>query len=89
MIFNLIEKAEDLEFLNQELVSKPYLGIDTEFRRTTKDNMKLSLLQINDGEEIYLIDCLQITYIEDICNFLFSNKVKKNTSFLQRGSRSN
>ncbi len=77
MIFNLIEKAEDLEFLNQELVSKPYLGIDTEFRRTTKDNMKLSLLQINDGEEIYLIDCLQITYIEDICNFLFSNKVKK------------
>lgn len=77
MIFNLIEKTEDLEFLNQELVSRPYVGVDTEFRRTTKDNMKLSLIQVNDGEEIYLIDCLQIEYIEDICDFLFSNKVIK------------
>ena len=77
MIFNLIEKAEDLEFLNQELVCRPYVGVDTEFRRTTKDNMKLSLIQVNDSEEIYLIDCLQIEYIEDICDFLFSNKVIK------------
>ena len=77
MIFNLIEKSDDLEFLNQELAQRPYVGVDTEFRRTTKDNMKLSLLQVNDGEEIYLIDCLQISYEENNCDFLFSKDVKK------------
>ena len=66
MIFNLIDKADDLEFLNQELLQSSHVGVDTEFRRTTKDNMKLSLIQVNDGEEIYLIDCLQIDYKEEI-----------------------
>ena len=60
MSFIYIENDEDLTFLSEELMEKRVLGIDTEFRRTTKDNMKLSLLQINDGEEIYLIDILRI-----------------------------
>ena len=77
MIFNLIDKPDDLEFLNQELLQSSYVGVDTEFRRTTKDNMKLSLIQVNDGEEIYLIDCLQIDYKEENCNFLFSKDVIK------------
>ena len=77
MIFNLIDKADDLEFLNQELLQSSHVGVDTEFRRTTKDNMKLSLIQVNDGEEIYLIDCLQIDYKEENCNFLFSKDVIK------------
>ena len=77
MIFNLIDKPDDLEFLNQELLQSSHVGVDTEFRRTTKDNMKLSLIQVNDGEEIYLIDCLQIDYIEENCNFLFSKDVIK------------
>ena len=77
MIFNLIDKPDDLEFLNQELLQSSHVGVDTEFRRTTKDNMKLSLIQVNDGEEIYLIDCLQIDYKEDNCNFLFSKDVIK------------
>ena len=54
-----------------------HVGVDTEFRRTTKDNMKLSLIQVNDGEEINLIDCLQIDYKEENCNFLFSKDVIK------------
>jgi len=77
LIFNLIDKPDDLEFLNQELLQSSHVGVDTEFRRTTKDNMKLSLIQVNDGEEIYLIDCLQIDYKEDNCNFLFSKDVIK------------
>ena len=77
MIFNLIDKPDDLEFLNQELLQSSHVGVDTEFRRTTKDNMKLSLIQVNDGEEIYLIDCLQIDYKEENCNFLFSKDVIK------------
>ena len=83
MIFNLIDKPDDLEFLNQELLQSSHVGVDTEFRRTTKDNMKLSLIQVNDGEEIYLIDCLQIDYKEENCNFLFSS-----ISFMQRRFRS-
>ena len=77
MIFNLIDKPDDLEFLNQELLQSSHVGVDTEFRITTKDNMKLSLIQVNDGEEIYLIDCLQIDYKEENCNFLFSKDVIK------------
>ena len=60
MDFNQIITNEDLEFLNQELLLKPYVGIDTEFRRTSKDNMRLALLQLNDGEEFYLIDTTAI-----------------------------
>ena len=54
-LFTYIDSIEDLSFLNKELLQKPCLGVDTEFRRTTKDNMRLALLQVNDDEEIYLI----------------------------------
>ncbi len=77
MDFNQIITNEDLEFLNQELLLKPYVGIDTEFRRTSKDNMRLALLQINDGEEIYLIDTTAINNLKDECSFLHSDSVVK------------
>ena len=77
MDFNQIVTNEDLEFLNQELLLKPYVGIDTEFRRTSKDNMRLALLQINDGEEIYLIDTTTINNLKDECSFLHSDSVVK------------
>ena len=51
-MFTFIDSIEDLAYLNEELLQKPYLGVDTEFRRTTKDNMRLALLQVNDDEEI-------------------------------------
>jgi len=77
MSYILIESLEDLEYLNKELITKPYLGLDTEFRRTTKENMKLSLLQVNDGEEIFLIDAVLINDPKDTCEFLFSQDVVK------------
>ena len=58
-------------------MEKSYLGVDTEFRRTTKDNMRLALLQINDGEEIYLIDTILIDHPDNVSEFLFSNDVTK------------
>jgi len=76
-LFTYIDSIQDLAFLNRELLLKPYLGVDTEFRRTTKDNMRLALLQVNDGEEIYLIDAVSIGDPEDNCDFLLSNSVKK------------
>lgn len=76
-MFIFIESIEDLAFLNEELLLKPYVGVDTEFRRTTKDNMRLALLQINDAEEIYLIDTVLIDDPKDHCSFLFSDSVIK------------
>ena len=76
-MFTFIESIEDLAFLNQELLTKSYVGVDTEFRRTTKDNMKLALLQVNDGDEIYLIDSMVISDPKDEASFLFSESVIK------------
>ena len=76
-MFTFIESIEDLAFLNQELLTKPHVGVDTEFRRTTKDNMKLALLQVNDGDEIYLIDAIAISNPKDDASFLFSESVIK------------
>ena len=76
-MFTFIESIEDLAFLNEELLLKPYVGVDTEFRRTTKDNMRLALLQINDAEEIYLVDTVLIDDPKDHSSFLFSDSVTK------------
>ena len=66
-----------MTYLNKELSDKAYLGVDTEFRRTTKDNMKLALLQVNDGDEIYLIDTILIDDPGPNADFLFSPSVTK------------
>ena len=76
-MFTYIDTTDDLSFLNKELLEKTCVGVDTEFRRTTKDNMRLALLQVNDGEEIYLIDTISISDPEGNCDFLFSDSVKK------------
>ena len=76
-MFTFIETSEDLLFLNQELLQCSYVAVDTEFRRTTKNNMKLALMQVNDSNEIYLIDCLQIKEPKEICSFLSSQDTKK------------
>ncbi len=76
-MFTYIDSLEDLSFLNKELLEKPYVGVDSEFRRTTKDNMRLALLQVNDGEETYLIDSIKIEEPGDHVSFLFSKSVTK------------
>jgi len=76
-MYTFIDSLDDLGFLNEELLQKSHVGVDTEFRRTTKDNMRLALLQINDGEEIYLIDPVLIENPHNFCTFLFSESVIK------------
>lgn len=76
-MYTYIDSIEDLAYLNKELLLKPYLGVDTEFRRTTKDNMRLALLQVNDDEEIYLIDTILIPEPGENASFLFSKSVTK------------
>jgi len=76
-VFTFIDSIEDLAFLNKELLQKSHVGVDTEFRRTTKDNMRLALLQINDAEEIYLVDTVLIEDPQEHASFLFSESVTK------------
>ena len=76
-MFTFIDSIENLAYLNQELLQKPYVGVDTEFRRTTKDNMRLALLQVNDDDEIYLIDTIAINDPGENASFLFSESVTK------------
>ncbi len=76
-MFTFIDSIEDLAYLNEELLQKPYVGVDTEFRRTSKDNMRLALLQVNDEEEIYLIDTILISDPENHASFLHSSSVIK------------
>ena len=76
-MYTFIDSLDDLEVLNKELLLKSNVGVDTEFRRTTKDNMRLALLQINDGEEIYLVDAIVIEDPKHHCSFLYSQSVVK------------
>ena len=76
-LYTFIDNIDDLAFLNAELLSKSVVGVDTEFRRTTKDNMRLGLLQINDDEDIYLIDAVLINNPNEHASFLHSNSVIK------------
>ena len=59
-MFNLITSVEDLEFLSKELSASEAIAVDTEFRRTSKEHIELSLIQINDSQETYIVDCLVI-----------------------------
>lgn len=76
-MYTYIDNIEDLAYLNKEFLNKKYLGVDTEFRRTNKDNMSLALLQINDEVETYLIDALTIGNPGVHARFLFSDSVTK------------
>jgi ribonuclease D len=76
-LFNLITSEEDLILLGKELSCRKNIAIDTEFRRTTKDNMKLSLVQINDSEEIYIIDCIALESNEEISKIFEDKNINK------------
>ena len=76
-MFNLIESNEDLLYLDKELIRLPYVGIDTEFIRKGKNDIKLSLIQINNYSETFIVDCLSIGKYRENCSFLDSNEVIK------------
>ena len=77
MSFTLINRSSDLDFLDEELLNKPYIGVDTEFRRRGKHDIDLALIQVNDGQEIFLIDCVSIEPHSESCSFLTDKGVIK------------
>ena len=76
-MFYLIENNKDLEDLDKELLNHKLIGIDTEFRRKSKEDINLALIQINNGDEIFLIDCIAIGKYQGNCIFLKDSSVCK------------
>ena len=76
-MFHYIDRPSDLEYLSKELCLHSNIGIDTEFRRKGKYDIQLSLMQVSDSEEIYLIDCIAIEESKSLCSFLGSKNVEK------------
>ena len=76
-MFYLIENSADLEDLDKELLNHKLIGIDTEFRRTSKEDINLALMQINNGDEIFLIDCIAIGQYQGNWMFLKDSSVCK------------
>ena len=76
-MFYLIENNIDLEDLDKELLNHKLIGIDTEFRRKSKEDIKLALIQINNGDEIFIIDCIAIGQYKGNCMFLKDSNVCK------------
>ena len=56
-MFHLIEDSKDLKELDQELLALDFVAVDTEFRRQGKDDIKLSLIQVSNGEETFISWC--------------------------------
>lgn len=64
--YQLIETPEALAQLVAELIQLDCVGLDTEFVRTQTFYAQLGLVQVFDGQNTYLIDCVAI---EDISAF--------------------
>ena len=76
-MFHIIDSNTDLESLDKELLQCSHLGVDTEFRRTGKEKIELALIQVNNSEETFIIDCVLIGGYSNNCKFLFSEDVIK------------
>ena len=76
-MFHLISSEKDLESLDKVLFRYPYVAVDTEFRRTGKDKIELALIQVNNSEETFIIDCVSLGKYRNNCKFLFSKNIIK------------
>lgn len=60
MTYHLIERTKDLEDAMKQLEGASRFYIDTEFN-SQKQQTKLCLLQISDGQNVYLIDTIKLS----------------------------
>ena len=76
-MFHIIDSERDLKILDKELMLSNHLAVDTEFNRKGKEEIELCLIQVNNSEETFLIDCILLGDYKNNCKFLFSRDVKK------------
>ncbi|NTS77653.1 ribonuclease D [Catenovulum sp. SM1970] len=77
MSYILIENQVELDKLADHLIYQAAIAIDTEFVRQRTYFPKLGLIQINCGQNIYLIDPVNIQNWQSLVNVLISQDVVK------------
>jgi ribonuclease D len=73
----LVENTADLDVLAQSWLDLDVLAVDTEFERRTTFYAKLALLQVYDGQSIYLIDPLKVECPNSLKNVFANNNIVK------------
>jgi ribonuclease D len=72
-----IDKPEQLEQLCHKLEACEWLALDTEFMREKTYYPQLCLIQINDGEKIYLVDAIALDDLSMLCEVLENPAITK------------
>jgi ribonuclease D len=72
-----IDNSAALDTLCQSLRSAKWLALDTEFIREKTYYSQLCLVQISDGEHIFLVDTIAIGQLEPLCELLESPLIEK------------
>lgn len=75
--YRLIKTNQELNTCCQHWQSNAFLGMDTEFMRVNTFYPQLALIQVNDGDAIYLIDPLGISEWEAFAELMLSPGVVK------------
>lgn len=72
-----VDNEADLARMVDQCIQKPAVALDTEFIRTSTFYPKPALIQLYDGEQVYLLDPLSITDLSEFKRLLLApNTVK-------------
>ncbi len=72
-----VDSQIDFESVSKQWLDLPLLAIDTEFERRTTYFAKLALLQVFDGQAIYLIDPLELSCTDSFKQVMISESTVK------------
>tara|TARA_R100000900_G_scaffold59112_1_gene47842 strand:+ start:95651 stop:96856 length:1206 start_codon:yes stop_codon:yes gene_type:complete len=75
--YQLLDNDQELNRLCQHWRQKDYLALDTEFVRVDSFYPRLGLIQVNDGEQNYLIDPLQISQWQAFTDLMQADSLVK------------
>ena len=75
--FEYITEVKQLERFCQQVSASPILMLDTEFVRTRTLYPKLGLIQLYDGQNLALIDPIEITDLSSFLNLMTDKNITK------------
>ena len=75
--FQYIETIPQLEAACETLRHSPVLALDTEFMREKTYYARLCLIQIANEQQIYIIDPLQLEYLQPLLDLLYNPDILK------------